>query len=45
MLDITNESKALEVELIKLRRALHAVPESGGQIPLTRQIVCDSWTS
>ena len=37
---MVNECKALEATLLRLRRALHAVPEIGGQLPLTREIVC-----
>ena len=32
--------KQAEADLIRLRRELHAVPEIGGQLPLTKQIVC-----
>lgn len=35
-----NKCKVLEAKLIELRRALHAVPEIGGQLPRTKQIVC-----
>lgn len=40
MIDIVSETKALESKLIALRRELHRVPEIGGELPLTRAIVC-----
>lgn len=39
--DLILDLKPLESELIKLRRLLHAVPEIGDNLPLTKNIVCD----
>ena len=37
---IAIECRQLDSNLIALRRELHSVPEIGGQLPLTKQIVC-----
>ena len=38
---ILNEITATEAELIALRRRLHAIPEVGDALPLTRAVVCE----
>lgn len=41
---IKKESMSLESELIALRRELHKVPEIGGTLPKTKEIVCAKLT-
>lgn len=41
-MDIVSECKRYEEELIELRRKLHRVPEIGGELPMTRKIVCEA---
>ena len=40
MINIVDECKVLEKKLVELRRELHRFPEIGGELPLTRAIVC-----
>ena len=40
MINIVDECKVLEKKLIEFRRELHRFPEIGGELPLTRAIVC-----
>ena len=37
---VLTEAKKKEEKLVALRRELHKVPEIGGQLPKTREIVC-----
>ena len=39
--EITLQSKALEEELLKVRRHLHTIPEIGDSLPKTKRYVCD----
>ncbi len=38
---ILKEAKALEGELIELRRSLHKIPEIGDELPKTKRFVCE----
>ena len=40
MINVVNECKNIEKKLIELRRELHRFPEIGGELPITRSIVC-----
>ena len=40
MESIINICKAKQEEVAALRRELHKVPEIGGELPKTREIVC-----
>ncbi len=40
MINIVDECKKTEKKLIELRRELHRFPEIGGELPMTRAIVC-----
>ncbi|MBO5743585.1 MAG: amidohydrolase [Clostridia bacterium] len=39
---IVEESKKIEGKLINMRRELHKYPEIGGQLPKTRELVCEA---
>jgi len=40
MINIVDECKKTEKKLIEIRRELHRFPEIGGELPMTRAIVC-----